>query len=439
MNETSSSSGDIRGIAGSEVLAEKPRGRSFRSLLLNRYFAIYWFGQTLSNLGDSFAMIAIPLLVFHATHSLIQMGLVTMTIGIAQLLSSLASGVLVDRVDRRRLMIFCDIGRALVFLTLVLSWWLAGPHMLFIYIAVVCHALFDMCFQVAQVAAIAKLVPSEQLGAANGRIQAGAGVCFVIGPALAGLISASSGPTTAIALDALTFVISAIALMLIRIPHEEISEKVQNLSQFFRDWSEGFQFLFSHRTLRAVICLFSLMTFIMAGSLDIFIYYIRGTLGYGDSQIGLVFGIASIGAILSGVFSSSLRKYLGFGFCLLGGIVCASLSVLGISLTSSLFVITFMAVVNVFSETLRNIISMTFSQEVTPHRLLGRVSSVPVTVLAVVGPIGAALTTNLASRLGPTTMLAIMGVSGLILAACGLFTPVRQRHPEKGLAQPEPE
>lgn len=82
---------------------------------------------------------------------------------------------------------------------------------------------------------------------------------------------------------------------------------------------------------------------------------------------------------------------------------------------------------------------MTFSQEVTPHRLLGRVSSVPVTVLAVVGPIGAALTTNLASRLGPTTMLAIMGVSGLILAACGLFTPMRQRQPEKGLAQPEPE
>lgn len=59
-----------------------------------------------------------------------------------------------------------------------------------------------------------------------------------------------------------------------------------------------------------------------------------------------------MGAILSGVFSSSLRKYLGFGFCLLGGIVCASLSVLGISLTSSLFVITFMAVVTVFSEIL---------------------------------------------------------------------------------------
>jgi len=439
MNESSSSSEDIKETAGDGAHSEKTvlKSSSSRSLLLNRDFAIFWLGQTLSNLGDSFAMIAIPLLVFHATHSLIQMGLVTVTIGISQLVSSLFSGVLVDRIDRRRLMIFCDIGRSLVFLMIVLGWWLAGPNMLLIYIAVACHAILDMGFQVAQVTTVASLVPPEQLSAGNGRLQVGAGVCFVIGPALAGLISSQFGPTTAIGLDAITFIISAFTLTLIKIPHEKLHENKNTPEQFLRDWQEGFRFLFSHTILRTVICLFALMTLIMAGSLDIFIYYIRGTLGYGDREIGIVFAVASLGAVLSGVSSPYLRKYLGFGVCLLGGIVFASLSVLGIALTSSILVITLMAALNVFSETLRNITSMTFSQEVTPHKLLGRVSSVSITILGVVGSLGAAITTNLAARLGPTTMLTIMGLCGLLLAALGSFTQARLKQPEKRLEQPE--
>src|SRR5437763_12096556 len=94
----------------------------------NTHFNIFWFGQLLSALGDAFAMLAMPLLVLQATGSVAQMGLVTGTFGIAQLLAGIFAGALVDKVDRRRLMILCDLGRLLVYAMVPLGWLLAGPQ-----------------------------------------------------------------------------------------------------------------------------------------------------------------------------------------------------------------------------------------------------------------------------------------------------------------------
>src|SRR5437588_11443271 len=80
------------------------------SLWRNTNFNIFWSGQTLSALGDAFGILAMPLLVLQATGSVAQMGLVTGTFGVGQLISGVFSGPLIDRVDRRRLMVLCDIG-----------------------------------------------------------------------------------------------------------------------------------------------------------------------------------------------------------------------------------------------------------------------------------------------------------------------------------------
>src|SRR5690349_11240516 len=81
----------------------------------NHQFNIFWSGQALSVLGDAFALLAIPLLVFELTDSVFQMGLITSASGVSMLIMGLFAGVLVDRMDRRRIMIWCDIGRVLVF------------------------------------------------------------------------------------------------------------------------------------------------------------------------------------------------------------------------------------------------------------------------------------------------------------------------------------
>src|SRR4028119_603004 len=88
----------------------------------NRQFNIFWSGQAFSVLGDAFALIAIPLLVFELTESVFQMGLVTSASGVSMLIMGLFAGVVVDRVDRRRLMIGCDIGRGLGFGAIPRGW-----------------------------------------------------------------------------------------------------------------------------------------------------------------------------------------------------------------------------------------------------------------------------------------------------------------------------
>ncbi len=78
---------------------QSPGARLWR----NRAFNVFWASQPLSALGDGFALLARPLLVFQATGSVVQMGLVTGAFGVGQIVSGLVSGVIVDRVDRRKL------------------------------------------------------------------------------------------------------------------------------------------------------------------------------------------------------------------------------------------------------------------------------------------------------------------------------------------------
>jgi hypothetical protein len=86
-----------------------------KSLYHNRFFLIFWIGQTLSVTGDAFATVALPLLVLQATGSVVEMGFVTATFAVSSVVSNLLSGIIVDCMDRRWLMIICDTRRLLLY------------------------------------------------------------------------------------------------------------------------------------------------------------------------------------------------------------------------------------------------------------------------------------------------------------------------------------
>ena len=110
-----------------------------------------------------------PLLVLQATGSVAQMGLVTGTFGVGQLVSGIFSGPLIDRVDRRRLMVLCDLGRTLLYGSIPLVWLMFGPQMWLIYVVAGLGALLGNTFQVGSITAVANLVKKSQLTEANGR------------------------------------------------------------------------------------------------------------------------------------------------------------------------------------------------------------------------------------------------------------------------------
>ncbi|MGE5335358.1 MAG: MFS transporter, partial [Nitrososphaerota archaeon] len=389
----------------------------------NRSFNIFWAGQALSVLGDSFALLALPLLVFQATGSVAQMGLVTGTFGVGQVISGLVSGVIVDRVDRRRLMILCDVLRFVLYGSIPLVWLLLGPQLWLIYVVVALGAMLGMTFQVSLITALTNLVDRDQLTDANGRISASFSLALVVGPLLAGVVSAWIGPAASIGVDALSFGASALTLSWIRLRHASADRTTENsgasLRRIVTDFMEGLRFLASQPVLRIVTLLLAGLSFVMAGMMDLFIFHLKHDLHQSDNAIGLMVGLASIGGVGGGLAAPWLRRRLGFGVSWLGGWALTGISCILIGIVPALWLILIGAIGYTFGDVLSGTNSYTLRQEMTPDHLLGRVTATFWTITGIASPIGAAALTLLAARLGGPAAITIGGLLFVALTVVG--------------------
>lgn len=414
------------GMAGDEQFAHTPAAR----LRTNRNFMIFWLGQSLSNVGDAVALIAMPLLVLHITGSVARMGFVTATVGAAMLVAGVVAGPLADRVDRRRLMILCDLARMIVYAAIPVGWFVAGPQEWLIYVTAVCGAFFGMCFSVTYIAAIANLVDRDQVTDANGRLQASAAIASVIGPPLAGVIAARFDPAAALGVDSLSFALSAASLACIRLRKAAMPPPDEPSPGHIGALFAGVRFLWRQPLLRALTVMIAGFSFLTMGALDLFIYHLQHDLQQNDQMVGIVFGVASSGAIVGGLIAAPARRRWGFAACYLGsaiveGVILASI---GIAPTVALMLpltAGFMAL-----EILKGVNSIAVRQQVTPDHLLGRVTAAFWTINSAPGPIGAALFTALAARIGAPAVLMVIGAAFTTIALLGLRTPARTRRPE---------
>src|SRR5690348_10743678 len=164
-----------------------------------RSFGIFWIVQTLSVAGDMFSFVAIPLLVLASTGSVARMGLLTAAAGVGRIVAGFFAGTIVDRFDRRTLLISCDAARAVLLGAVVVS-----PSWI-VYLVSPLAAAAGMVFQVAYVAAVPNLVePPDGRGSggadrdriteANGRLNATFAAATIVGPTLAGLACHAFGP-----------------------------------------------------------------------------------------------------------------------------------------------------------------------------------------------------------------------------------------------------
>jgi len=427
----------------SPVADQAPGARLWR----NRNFNIFWLGQTLSVCGDAFATIAIPLLVLEATGSVAQMGLVTAVFGVSQVITGIFAGWLADRLDRRKLMIFCDTLRTVLYASIPLGWWLSGPHLWLIYVVVALGSCLGMIFQVTYITAITNLVDPDQINEANGRLQTTLAISSIIGPILAGVISGVFGPSTAIAADAFSFAISAVSIVLIRLrpvasvsPAELLSagnselaalpQKAQTRQGFKEEFLAGVRFLWKQPVLRWLTILLFSTSLLASGAMILFIFHLKHDLGQSDSMVGVVLGLASIGSMIAGLLTPMLRRRWGFGFCWIAGFILQFIMFALFGLATNLWFIGLFAIIFTFTSTLTGIVSIALRQQITPDYLLGRVTSAFWTLIAAPAPIGTAILTALAGRIGSAPVLCMMGLSGVLITTVALFTPIRQRSPE---------
>jgi len=402
-----------------------------RTLMRNRSFLIFWGGQSLASVGNMFALIAMPLLVLQATGQVVQMGLVTATFTVSQLVAGLFAGQLIDKFNRRQLMMLCDGGRALIYGSIPLVWLLAGPQVWLIYLVTASGAILGQIFQVGFVTTVANLVEKDQIITANGYINASMAISAMIGPLLGGLAVERFGPAIALGGQAAAFAISALSLLLIRLRPliADASAAPDGRGQGAWGLLTGVRFLFTQPVLCAVSVILLAYGLATGAALDLFIFHIQHDLHQNGAAVGFVFAASSIGAIIGSLAAGPARKRLGFGPVYISALTLSGPPLLAIGLAGNLYAIAGMAAFFQVFSMVMGINSMSLRQEITPDALLGRVTAAFWTIAGVMTPLGAALGTALAARIGAPATFFWIGLLVVVIGLGSIFSPARQRRP----------
>ena len=407
-----------------------PNRPARRPLWRDRNFAIFWSAQTLSAAGDSFAYIAVPLLVLRATGSVTQMGLLTGVAGAASICAGIGAGVLVDRLDRRTLLICCDLARMVLYGLIPLVW-AFGPQVWLLYVILPACEAIGMVFQVTYVTAVRNLVDADRITEANGFLYASMAAVGVAGPLLAGLVAGLLGPAAAIAFDAVSFALSAAGAFFIRLRVQERPDAAPGRGRPWTEFMAGARFLWRHPVLRSLTFELSIYIFLTFGLTNVLIYDLRHDLRQSYAVVGVVLGVAALGTVAGSMVTARLRRKIGFGASWIAPVAGSGVAIACIGLTRAVPVIAALAAIYMACESVGGICSMSLRQEVTPDHLLGRVTSAFWTIHGAPGPVGAALLGWAAGRYGVGPVLVTAGTGCLLLAAAALFTPIRLAAPER--------
>ncbi|OXS35829.1 MFS transporter [Streptomyces sp. XY006] len=411
-------SGGAPAGAGSEVLP------AARPLWRQRDFGVFWTAQTLSVLGDSFALIALPLLVLEATGSLACMGLLTAVGGAASVVAAVFAGAVVDRVDRRRLLIACDLVRLGLYGVIPLVW-LFGPQIWLLYAVLpLCEAV-GMLFAVGYVTVVRALVGTARLTEANGRLNATAATAGVLGPLGAGLVAAWSGPAAAVGVNAASFGVSALCLLLVRLGPRTADERTGARTGLWRDLRVGVAFLRGHPVLRSLTALLFVFSFLTLGLNDLVIYHLKHDLGHDDGTVGTVMAAGALGTVTGALLVARIRRRLGFGATWTGAVAVCGLAFAGLGWARDVPVVAALSAAFLACVGIAGTCSMSLRQEVTPEHLLGRVTSAFWTLQYAAAPIGAAVLTWAAEERGTAPVALAAGASCVLLAGAAQFTPIR--------------
>lgn len=343
---------------------------------LNSDFWKYWTGQTISNLGSSITLFALPLLVYKLTGSALNLGITGAAEFLPYLLFGLVLGAWTDRVDRKRMMVFVDVGRAVVVASIPLLALLGILPIWWIYLVGFLHSTLTICFEAGQFAAIPSLVDQDDLVTANGRIQASYSGAQIMGPLLAGALVALVPLTSLMLIDALSFLVSSFSLLLVRTSFNVKRDEQKEKTSIRRDVVEGLRYVLSHPVLRNISMMMAMVNFVGTTTYGQLVLFAKVRLAASDTQVSLLFSAGSLGIVIMGLLAGMLRKRWSFSKVALGALMSEGLLTVVFSLMHwywiALALWTLMSGLGI----LFNINTSSLRQAIVPNHLLGRVISI---------------------------------------------------------------
>lgn len=339
-------------------------------------------------------------------------------------------GVIADRVDRRRFLIFGDLTSAIivgVFTLLVFMYAHTGWIIWVVYPTAFLLASVAPLYHPSFQSYLPKIVDDRHLPDANAWLQSAENLVVVLGPLAGGVVIAVLGPTLALLIDTFSFLGSALLLALIRL-HIQKEETPPSQHSVLEPLQEGFRYVWNKPILRSGSLLFLGTNFATTLIQANFIFFLAKTLDFNPFQIGVTFAITGIGAFGGALLAPRLLKRFQPGHILITTTICAGLATFLFFAAHNVITVSIPGALTMMLSTINIVTWFTLRQRIVPGHLLGRVIATTRLIAYVSIPIasfvGGAL---LAST---QNMYLIIGIAALLrtmAGTVGFFTPLSQR------------
>ncbi len=392
-------------------------------------FMRLWAAQTVSSTGARITREGLALAsVLTIDARPYQLGiLAALTLG-PSVVVGFFSGGFVDRSRKRAIMIVCDVLRAAVLMTVPLAAWFHLLRMEQLYIVGALMGAASVLFDIADHAFLPHLIAREHLIEGNSKLAATESIAEVGGPALAGALVQLLTAPFAIAVNAGTYLISALFLGAIR-QHGEGPDEPHERATMLGDLKQGFDVYARNPLLRPLLIMASLSPLFGGTFSALYTIFAIKTLGLTPALMGITIAVGGIGSLLGTAMSPVMVRRLGIGPTILSGYLVSAFSAwcvplafgplwlkVAMLMTAQLFGDSFAVAAIIPAATLR--------QSVVPRHLLGR-SAALISVASGATAVVGALTGGLLGTLLSPRMALIIGVSGIGLApTIGLFSPL---------------
>ena len=423
-------------------LTDSPRENQngIRSLFRHQNYVVLWVGQLVSQTGDRFHWVAISLWVYASTGSALSVSYAIMALLVGPAVVGVFAGAVVDRLDRRKILIYGDLIRAVLVFAIPS---LMAQGLVWVYVDLFLISAVSAFFRPAMFAAIPQTVPNNKLLQANAFFASMDTSTEIFGPALAGIVIAHQGYTAALYLDAISYIVSAIFVSALRletaVQRDSRQQDIQGGPGTLEAIRQGLRYI-RRDSIQVGLLALLIGGYWVAGLNSLQTPLAKQVLGVSDGQFGWFLSVSGFGYVTA----SLLLGWYGKGFPKGQTVVfsyllwAAGAGMMGLSLNYGMLLVAGFWVG--FSNMLLFVNVGTIMMEHTPSRMIGRTITTRQTVVACVRAIALLGFGWMADRLGVRAAILMMaGISALGTALAALRSPALWRYRSPSDSQPSSE
>ncbi|HTC85959.1 MAG TPA: MFS transporter [Candidatus Acidoferrum sp.] len=386
----------------------------------NRDFKVMLAGQGASSIGDAVTFTVLPILVLTLTGSGLAMGVVGVLQTIPHLVVGMLAGAFADRSDRRRMMLLADLGRAVLTALIPLSALLGIPTMAVILLVAAPESVLGTIFLAAYTAATPALVGRSRIGTATAVFEAVYSFGYIVGPIIAGVLVGVVGPTSTLGIDAASFLLSALALALVRRPL--VAPPDRPPTHILTDVREGIAYVAHHPMLRPLIIFWTTVSIVSAPLVPVLTFLITKDRGLPATSLGAILAAFGVGTVLGSLLTVRLVRGRA-GVVMLTGNLARGALLLGVAFAPEMLVVLPLAFVAGLADSMVLVTYISVRAAAAPDELIGRVGSTMRTISVGLQPVGMVVGGILLDLSHGAATLAGMGV--LLIGITLVFAPSR--------------